>query len=422
MQNALEKAMVQLVREYRFYAKVLLRMKKVATTELPTLAVSVENGITLLYNPYFFQHYSIEAQVDFLRHEINHLGLHHFERAELLGILKKDRRGTKATPEDILKRMTEATTWNVAADIAINQALPNLPKKLTMFDKEGNPILNDKGNVTEFEGCHVEQLDDYIPNVKRNMPWEYYYFLMKKHGTPKGVSLLDDHGGFGSQGDPLNDEITKELIKKIFNEAAQECGGREAGNIPGEMKEILERMNNKPKDWRDDLNSFVARNFNVKIETTKRKKNRRYGWQYPGVRYEPKLVLPVAIDISGSVSNEELQQFMAEIDAIHQLGIKVIIIQCDVDIRHVEEYDPNAKIKIHGRGGTKFKPVFNLLNSNEFTDEYGEVDGLIYLTDGENWGEDIEEPEYPVLWALLPNHKVKYDWGETTVVEVKKVS
>ena len=73
---------------------------------------------------------------------------------------------------------------------------------------------------------------------------------------------------------------------------------------------------------------------------------------------------------------------------------------------------------MHGRGGTKFKPVFDRLEEMQ-----GDVDGLIYFTDGGCWESesDIPRPKRtPVLWALTANDDVPFKWGGKTWVEVKK--
>lgn len=103
----------------------------------------------------------------------------------------------------------------------------------------------------------------------------------------------------------------------------------------------------------------------------------------------------VAIDTSGSVSGELVQTFVQKTYNILKSTesffskINLHIIQCDADIQeHVkitsqEEFDEYLKkMKIHGLGGTDFRPVFEftqkLIDEKEFTN----LKGLIYFTDG----------------------------------------
>lgn len=103
----------------------------------------------------------------------------------------------------------------------------------------------------------------------------------------------------------------------------------------------------------------------------------------------------IAIDTSGSVSGELVQTFVQKTYNILKSTesffskINLHIIQCDADIQeHIkittqEEFDEYLKtMKIHGLGGTDFRPVFEfsqkLIDEKEFTN----LKGLIYFTDG----------------------------------------
>ena len=123
------------------------------------------------------------------------------------------------------------------------------------------------------------------------------------------------------------------------------------------------------------------------------------------------------MDSSGSVGNEELTQFHAEMVRLHNMGIDLTIIECDANVNAVYKFDPKKEFKVHGRGGTAFKPIFDYIDKEKL-----ETDGLIYFTDGACWGEDIKKPKYPVLWALTPpfNLDNSIQFGAKTKVEVKK--
>jgi predicted metal-dependent peptidase len=421
--NILEKAIVEMVRSHRFYSKVILKLKRVQTTEIPTMAVDIKNGATLYINPYFFNAYSPQEQVAFLIHEIMHLAFDHGAR---ILELEPEHFKIPKTFEEILDRMTKPSNWNIATDTAINQLIQNLPAKLRLFDKKGDPVLEKDGSVAEFEACTLDTMRKKIPHLKALQSAEYYYHELQKYqkeNPEEGqgefkVIILDNHDALNSkEGGELPEELQKEIIKNIFNEAARESA---ASEIPKEMQDFIHVLNSSKKNWVQDLSIFVSTCAAVEIESTKRRKNRRYGWQYPGVRYEPKLTLAVAIDESGSVRDEEYVQFMAEIAAIYELGVNIVVIHCDTQINLVQKYE-GTPLNRTSSGGTCFKPVFDLLESSEFTNEYGEVDGLIYLTDGENWDTDsIYEPDYEVLWALMPGCQPKYSWGSRTEVVINE--
>lgn len=86
----------------------------------------------------------------------------------------------------------------------------------------------------------------------------------------------------------------------------------------------------------------------------------------------------VAVDTSGSVSKNELEDFFSEIDYIHKAGARVTIVECDARINKIVEYDGKHIPEIVGRGGTDLNPPVDYYVKNK--KDYA---SLIYFTDGE---------------------------------------
>ena len=140
------------------------------------------------------------------------------------------------------------------------------------------------------------------------------------------------------------------------------------------------------------------------------KENRRY-YDNPGLKVKMKQHVLLAIDTSGSVSDEEVKEFMNEMYHIHKSGTEVTVIQCDTTIRSIEPYKGDLKINIHGRGGTSFDPVLEYLNEN-----IKKYSSLIYFTDGEC--STSVNPKARTLWVLsersamnesLPGHVIRLE-------------
>ena len=115
----------------------------------------------------------------------------------------------------------------------------------------------------------------------------------------------------------------------------------------------------------------------------------------------------IAIDTSGSVAGEEVQAFVQKTYNILKstesffAKINLHIIQCDADIQeHVkitsgEEFDEYLKnMKLHGFGGTDFRPVFQKVDELIKEKEFRNLKGLIYFTDG---------------YGVFPERKPNYD-------------
>lgn len=427
----IETAMIRLVKEKPFFAHLLMTMSRNVTTEVPTVGVNVTDKVNLYINPYFWDSLSLEEQVDILIHECMHVLNNHFERFKVLqpevfsDLNKKD----KTVGDEVVKRLTDAGKFralNVAADLAINEYLPNLPKKFKGFDSKGNVLKDENGKPLEMRPCLVTDHPDFA----RYKHTEYYFEKIKENSKSKSQGQSGGEGkkkkgqgddGYGysiddheiwAQGNP-DSEYVLEKIKQAVDKAVEASGGMQAGNIPGDVQVLIEKLRSKTKNWKAELQRFVSKSSEVIAESSRKIRNRRYGIVYPGTKYDPKLNLVVAIDSSGSIDEETLSQFMAEIDKIHKTGAVVTIIECDAKVQQVQPYDPRKKIEIKGRGGTDFSPAFQEA-------EKMSPDALIYFTDGEDYGQTCKKPPFPVLWALMPKCDVRYDWGRKLHIEINK--
>ena len=111
--------------------------------------------------------------------------------------------------------------------------------------------------------------------------------------------------------------------------------------------------------------------------------------------------LVLAVDTSGSITQEDLDAFAAELTSVVQ-SVRpetLYIVLCDADIQEILTPNPEDPLEIpfKGGGGTSFEPVFAWASQIE-------PDVLIYLTDLDGCF-PRERPRYPVLWALFdPTH------------------
>jgi predicted metal-dependent peptidase len=119
----------------------------------------------------------------------------------------------------------------------------------------------------------------------------------------------------------------------------------------------------------------------------------------------------VALDTSGSISEQEIDEFMSEINAIKgQLRARIVLHACDaaLDVNGPWLFEPWDEFRlpgdIQGGGGTDFRPVF------EWVARQGrEPDLLLYFTDAAG-GFPPLEPAFPVLWLVKGSAPVP--WGQ----------
>ena len=109
----------------------------------------------------------------------------------------------------------------------------------------------------------------------------------------------------------------------------------------------------------------------------RRKNNKRYSGN-PGLKIKHKNHVLVGVDTSGSVSSEELVEFMHELGHMHRTGNTITVAQFDTQITDISLFDPKKSWEIKGRGGTYFQPVID-----HYNDPKTKYSGFICLTDGE---------------------------------------
>ena len=108
--------------------------------------------------------------------------------------------------------------------------------------------------------------------------------------------------------------------------------------------------------------------------------------------------LVVAVDTSGSITKDDLQQFASEIDDIlNQYPTTVTVIYCDTKVQQVEEFTAETRpirLDAKGGGGTRFSPVWKWIEENAEETPCA----VVYLSDlaCNDYG---NEPEYPCLWV-----------------------
>ncbi|MCK4743248.1 MAG: hypothetical protein KAT25_05470 [Sulfuriflexus sp.] len=369
---------------------------------------------TFYYNHDYIDSMSVEQAQFVLAHEALHCALSHFSRRQ----------------HRIKHR------WDLACDLAINPILINegmQPIPDTLYDKQYDgmtaeeiyPTIDDLDD-RETQDQHVYDEDDREqnennelddgdsdkddkPNDDKGMGGNQPQ--TDKDNQSKGNEAeLDENFGGAGQPPPLT-EAEKESLSVQWQQRL--AGAAQTAMQSGKMGDALARLVDhflQPQlPWRMLLARYmtgIARDD--------------YSFQRPS-RREGEAILPslrssqidvtVVIDTSGSISDDEVAEFISEIDAIKgQMRARITLLACD---DHVSENAPwlfepwdtfDVPNDMMGGGATDFRPAF------EFTEQLGkQPDLLIYFTDAE--GEfPAYEPAFPVIW--LVKGKQKTPWGQ----------
>lgn len=377
--NAIMKARAMLIRIQPFFATLALRLE-VKEINDPSIPVMGTDGQYLYYNPKGVLDLAEPEIVGVIIHEVLHCAFQHMFR-------RHHRKHDK---------------WNQACDYVINSII--LQERFSL--PEGR-LFNRK-----FDGQSAEEIYDKLPDPS------------SKGGAGNGATGWD----FGASIDPGTDKSDEGKSRSPSEVAAMakdwEIATKQAahiaksqGTLPGYLGTLIDELLQPQIPWRQQLWRFF--NQRVPDRHSWNKPNRRLissGTYIPSRTKVPTGDVVIAVDTSGSVSDEELQLFASEIQEIHKSlqPRKLYVADVDTEIKdRVKEYGPydTPVFEYHGRGGTAFEPVFEWVEENNI-----QCDALVYLTDGyASWPE--HEPNYPVLWVIT-NHERKPAWGEHLTLEL----
>ena len=190
------------------------------------------------------------------------------------------------------------------------------------------------------------------------------------------------------------DHLAQEQIKDMVRRAQR---SKQWGSIGGGLKDEIEATTIVRIDYRTILSGFRASVLSSKRRLTRMIPSRRYGFQYMGSKREFATRLLVAIDVSGSVDDQQVAQALSIINRFFKYGVEnVDVIRFDVEVHGEPLSMKKARktIQIEGRGGTDFQEAIDYFLDNRY-------DGLIMITDGYASVPTVPEHFYGnILWML----------------------
>ena len=376
--DQITKARAALVLSQPFFGSLALHLRPVADPSVETMET---DGKMLFANPEFVEGLTFDQLTGVIAHEVTHLACAHHAR-----------RGDR-----------DARQWNVACDYAINGLLM----------EAGFVLPEGRLHDPRFDGLSAEEI---------------YAALAQQEGSggdgsnDPSPSSGPDPGGCGGVRDAPGEDGAKASPAEL-SRAAQEWEiaalqaaqtAKAAGKLPAPMARMIEGLRKPAVDWREVLRRFV--------QTTARNDyrwfppNRRYvamGLYLPSLRSEQLGPVVIAVDTSGSISEDIVAAFSAEISAILEdcRPEAVHVLYCDTQIAGTVALFPDdlpLDLKPAGGGGTDFRPPFAWVEERDLTPAC-----LVYLTDLVS-RHFPAPPAYPVLWASTTDRTAPF--GETVRV------
>jgi predicted metal-dependent peptidase len=197
-----------------------------------------------------------------------------------------------------------------------------------------------------------------------------------------------------------SEEIDEKTMQEFTDKVTQLS---EKGEIPTYLKGMIASLRNSKGElpWNLYLNRLMGTiESNKKKIITRRSRRQPDRLDLKGELRSHKAKIAIAIDISGSISDEEFKQAMKEVlSIVKNYKHEITMIECDDEIKRVYKVKSIKDIRerLSTRGGTRFNPVFEYANHNK-------INLLVYFTDGEGEARLQTTPRgYKILWVISGN-------------------
>lgn len=371
----LSRAKTALILEHPFVGTIAMSMpfSYDDTIQPPTACT---NGKWVKFHPQFVSELNDEELKFVVAHEVMHPMLEHTTR-----------RGSR-----------EHRRWNQAADYVINKFLND--EKIGKMPKMG--LLSDA--VYQAGGGTTDGIYETLPPNDMNGPGQG-----NGHGDP-----MDDCQDGGGSAAEVAQQAAEWKVKVAQAAQAAKMAGKLSANAQRLVGEILEAKVN----WREAFQRFM-----IKAKTDQRsfaRPNRRFttqGLYMPSVSGEQMGEVVFFVDCSGSIGQEELNQFAGEMRTAKEDCNPLVthVAYFDSQVCHYDKFtrDEELVVAMHGGGGTDFGACFKWLEQQDINPV-----AIVFLTDMYGPFGDTP-PEAPLLWVSTSGID-KAPFGEVIMMHAKQ--
>jgi len=381
-------ARVRLLIRHPFFGNMATRLKLVeANNWCSTLAT---DGRTFYYNTGFVNKLTAQEAEFGFAHEVLHNVFDHMGR-------RNDRNPQLS---------------NIAADYAVNQILVDekigtVPKFIKIFQDN------------KYRGWSYEQIYEDVEKKAIKIDMKTLGELLDEHldGEGDGDGSGDDDGDQEGGGRPKLTEEEKKAIRDEIKEAMiSAMQNTEAGRMPAGLARYISEFTEPKMDWREllrmNIQSILKSNFTF---SRPNRKSQHSGAVLPGMTNDETVDVSVAIDMSGSISDDMANDFISEVKGImDEYKDFTLDLWCfDTKVYNYAKFtgdtaDEIMDYKVMGGGGTDFEANWEFMK-----DEGIEPKKFIMFTDGYPCGSWGDEDYCDTLFIVHGNNSIKSPFGQT---------
>ncbi len=372
-QKALDRTKVALMTRPNsvFLSTVLFSLQQSFNEHIPTAGTG---GTDLIINPDWFVSLSEEERIGLLCHEVMHVVWNHMERGKNL----------------------DRARYNLAADHIINLQL-----LADGFKLPANGAWDKK-----YKGMSTRQVYNLLPPSPPPPKGG------GGAGTSSGKGSKDPTGGTGdiifNEG-PTDSGKEIEIQNIVMRAITQsEMAGNDAGSVPADIRRMVDKLLNPVLPWQTLLANYL-KSYD-KSDFSWRRPNRRFMPEFylPGQFGEKLGIISSAVDLSGSVSKEQLRAFLSELSYIQETMkpemLNILSFDTKIHSNHnVKPGDEILDLEMIGGGGTRITPVLKYFNKQK------PVVAIIFTdTEFEDYSVKLD---FDVIWVIIDNESVTMDDG-----------
>lgn len=382
-------ARVGLLLRHPFFGNLATRMKIVDAGDwCSTLAT---DGRTFYYNPGFVNKLTPKECEFGFAHEVLHNVFDHMGR--------RDGRDPQLS--------------NIAADFAANQILKDerigtVPSFIKIFQDD------------KYRGWSYEQIYQDLYDKAEKISLDQLGELLDEHLDGEGDDDGDGDGDGNKDGKGKRPRLTEEEKKKIRDEikeavvaAAQSAG---AGKVPAGIARMIKDFTEPKMDWRQllrmNIQSIMKSNFSF---ARPNRKSMHSGAVLPGMMNEETIDVSVAIDMSGSISNEMANDFISEVKGImdEYKDFKLDLWCFDTGVYNYVKFtgdtaDDIMEYQVKGGGGTDFDANWEFMKHEDIQPKK-----FIMFTDGYPCGSWGDEDYCDTIFVIHGNESIIAPFGQT---------
>ena len=367
----IQDVVMKLLLEHPFYGYVASSVSMVETENILTIKMASIPDLIIYYNPTWFNNLSNTLKIGTVLHELLHVILMH-----------QYRRGNR-----------ECILWSIACDMAVNEMLP--------------------AKYISTDAVTLEQIERKLKReIQKNQNTEYYYnFLVDVDDfisfiTVETDSILISEDGKQLKVQKLSEEMASSTeINALKNNLAQTFSdAKTEGEVPEGLEERIDEVYKDIRiNWRVILKRFLTGRGRIITRKSYKRQSRRYE-ELPGTKRSVGVNALIAIDESGSISDAQVKEFYHELIEINKItGTTMLVTRFDTQCSQPEPLSTFViDQKRSKRGGTDFKPIFQLADKRK-------IPLVIIFTDGD--GEAPINANQNTLWVLSKNSRKPATFG-----------